>query len=243
MEKYQARQIIEQLCQSGPDPFGMLSSQLNHHTSLLAEAWNQQTFDKIVGQIKASGQDLIDHVVTDDYDLALVKIPKVDGITGPVYAVMMGSEQHNPMDPATQRAKFPGSSLRHLSRNNLANILHGWIEEYGRLFIGSVDKRKYDLYKRVLGRYFKIESSLPGYPFFISNKSAADVKQESGLDCVTASALQTIPWDLKLRCLLEDQNGVVLQSHSDYAVVKWAGGKLEHVDYDDEIRLKTIGVL
>ena len=166
------RDILEVICRNGDNVWqtGMLGLRSASIIPLL-EAWTQQSKQQIVSKNADKGITLIDHVVLDDYDLSLWRVPVVTDFkpSGVLYAVAINSEQHGPTEEAPQRIHFPGSSLRHLPVTSVAKVLRNWIETHGKLAIGTVERSKLNAYRRIL-RDFKItdmSSEDPNYGFFI----------------------------------------------------------------------------
>jgi len=249
MPKYSARELLEQICRSGPDAFGISDASLRRVTSsALIEAWNAATKANIVDYAGARGMKLEDHVVSGDYDISLWQMPPgcndpATGLTS--YGVAINNDQHNPLDPITHHAEYPGSSLRHLPTRKVLNIVSEWIDRYGQLFVGSGDISKLNFYERMFSKYFKIKhfNGQVGSAFFISNKTNADVKQESGYDCLTLEKLKDVTWQTKLRCLHEGKEGYMIRRREEFNWIKWTGGTWEKLYNDDELRFKSIGVL
>ena len=133
-----ARKIIEQLCSSGDDVWQRGYLHLYGSTiGPILEAWSPESKDRIVQDNARKGVRLIDHVVLDDYDLTLWKVPVnpakvLSAPSGVLWSVAVNSEQHDPTQLATQHAKFPGSSLRHTPASSFVQVLRDWIADYGK---------------------------------------------------------------------------------------------------------------
>jgi len=168
-----ARDIIQQLCREGDNVWqtGMLGLWASTIKKLL-ETWTPKRKQSIVRKNAERHQELVDHVVLDDYDLTLWYTPvSIDfEPSGHLFAVAINSEQHDPTDELPQRLKFPGSSLRHLPITSIAGVLRRWINDYGKLAIGTVELRKLEIYKKLLQKHgFKITDmrDTPNAGFFI----------------------------------------------------------------------------
>ena len=223
--------------------------QLKDETAgMLFEAWNIATKQKVIDYAKTFDMELEDHVVAGDYDISLWTMPH--GCNDPdgnkvSYGIAINSCQHNPLDPATQYTKYPGSSLKSLPIKSVLQVIYKWVNRYGQLFVGSGDLRKLEIYKSLLEKRFNIKyfNTSHGSPFFISNKTPADIKQESGYDCIDKKWIIEAKWPVKVRCLLYNLDGDLLQRRIDSAVIKWSNGEIEHVDYYDGLRFNSIAAI
>lgn len=117
----------------------------------------------------------MDHVVLDDYDLSLWKIPAHKDIDpgGILYVVSLNSEQHDPGDEKEQRTKFPGTSARHLPYTTVVRVLRDWVKHYGKIAVGSLTVKKLSAYRVFLQNkmpectFTDMVSGEPDYGFFI----------------------------------------------------------------------------
>jgi len=169
-----AREILEHLCSEGDDVWqtGMLGLMSTTIFPIL-EAWSDHRKVEIVKKNDRKGIKLIDHVVIGDYDITLWRVPVETDFysTGILWAVSINSDQHDPSDANVQTLKFPGSSLRHLPADSISEVFRGWIEEYGKLAVGTVSLDRLLLYRRICVREgFRVTDMNPNLPragFFI----------------------------------------------------------------------------
>jgi len=161
-----AREIIEALCEEGDNAWQTGILGLHAQLRVIMEAWTAGRKSEIVSQMQGKAK-IIDHAVFKDYDLVLWEVNGVAADlspTGTMYAVSLNSGQENPTDPDTQRVKFPGTAIGHVPGSSMVEVLKKWVDEYGRIAIGTVALNRLNIYRKILSRFFKINDIIPGEP-------------------------------------------------------------------------------
>ena len=154
------------------DPFGHYLAAYSLDLGSIFEAW-QGTFkeQEIVYYMKSRRSSRkVAGVTLGDYDFVLWKTEIQDGF---IYTVSLNSAYHNPGDPALHHAKVP---VGNFPVQDVANQLKKWVDQYGKVVVGSVSLKKLNSYRRLvqsfLGQEYNVRSFTenPDAGFIIERK-------------------------------------------------------------------------
>ena len=144
------------------DAFGVQRCYAYQIARDLLEAWTLEEKERIIAQMREKRQaELVDHVQIAEYDLVLWCYTRSN-----TYAVSLnvGHEDPTTLDGQKQRPK-----PQTLPWYDVVSQLQRWVEQYGKLLIGSAIGTKTKKYRRLLHRHFLIGDwkEHPGDGFYL----------------------------------------------------------------------------
>lgn len=117
----------------------------------LFAAWSEETKQRIILEQGLKGGALVEHEVTNLFDLSLWKYDfEIDGLQ--VYSVAFNAEEHDPFSKEIVNSKIPADKVKGYKAllESVAIVLSNWIDKYQRLSIGSSNLRKFKTYLKIL---------------------------------------------------------------------------------------------
>lgn len=145
------------------DPIGLNRHAANLIVSQLIETWTPERKVDIEKYAKETWNAiLVERVQIADYDLTLWYYPKHG-----IHAVGLNSEQENPIDPDVQD-KEVHVKPQWLRWRDVERQLDRWLDQYGKLLVGSAVPARTQRYRKLLSRHFLIgEWDTPSAGFYI----------------------------------------------------------------------------
>ena len=112
-------------------------------------AWSEETKQQITEKQIEKGVSLVTHVVVEEFDLVLWQTPIRDF---PFYFVTLNVGQYDPFDQGTIESTVPQEKQRGYkdALERIVTTLVNWVDEYGRIAVGSSNVRKRDRYMSIL---------------------------------------------------------------------------------------------
>lgn len=158
-----ARQIVEEAI-SGPDPFNISkAAAAEFPVIILSEAWSPEKRKEVLAHAQESGYDMVDHLITGDYDLVLWHTDKIQNNPN-AYVVSINNAEHDPLSAEAQQTKQL-DTVQALPRDVIKEKVAEWVSKYGSVIIGSVMTERNFRYLKMFKRMF------PGYTFLPYHKN------------------------------------------------------------------------